>query len=135
MQRYLQSRSDQDNGNHELDAIAGLMEKLSLELLAREIMALRTELEEQKRVNKEQSELLQKRQASLLKQQQESRRGLEVLTVAILGFFLFILTILTGLRLELGWASFQIPPNLLESGAIVAGITAATKYFMDKQNN
>jgi hypothetical protein len=94
---------------------------------------LEAALEIERKINQAQTETLARRQQALIRHERQTRRGLEVLAAALLGFLGFSLVVLSGLRLEFGWGTFALPANLFESGALVAGATAAAKYFLDRQ--
>lgn len=83
----------------------------------------------------QQAEAIAVRQRALIRHEQQTRRGLEVLTVAVLGFLGFCLVILTGLKLQFGWGTFELPANLLESATLSAGVAAIAKYALDRRRS
>ncbi|NJL20794.1 MAG: hypothetical protein HC895_08240 [Leptolyngbyaceae cyanobacterium SM1_3_5] len=117
-----------------IEAIEARVKNLELDSYqqTQAIAALQSALEIERQINQQQTESIARRQQVLIRTERQTRRGLEVLVVALLGFFGFCLIILAGLKLEGEWGTFALPENFFESGALVVGVAAGAKYVLDR---
>jgi hypothetical protein len=78
-------------------------------------------------------EINQRQAAQLIHSSRSAQRLGESLTMGLLGAIAFATVILTGVKVELGWASFEMPADLFQQTGIVGGVSFGAKYLLDKK--